>query len=68
VELDSFLWESRWHPRSFVSHYKKPWWKNPPRTQKFHPSLLGRRNKRILKTKRARRNKMIMEVKRNKQA
>jgi hypothetical protein len=27
----------------------KPWWKNPPKTEKFHPRLLGRRNKKILK-------------------
>jgi hypothetical protein len=30
----------------------RPWWKNPPWTEKFHLRLLGRRNKKILKTRR----------------
>jgi hypothetical protein len=41
----------------------RPWWKNPPRTEKFHPRLLGRRNKRIMKNKKTRRTIMIMKVK-----
>jgi hypothetical protein len=45
----------------------KPWWKNPPRTEKFHPRVLGRRNKKILKNKKTRRATMIMKMKRNNQ-
>jgi len=29
----------------------RPWWKNPPWIEKFHPRLLGRKNKKILKNK-----------------
>jgi len=32
VELDSFLGEFWWNQRGLVSQYKRPWWKNPPRT------------------------------------
>jgi hypothetical protein len=45
----------------------KPWWKDPPRTEKFHPRVLGRRNKKILKNKKTRRATMIMKMKRNNQ-
>jgi hypothetical protein len=38
-------------------------WKNPPRTKKFHPRLLGRRNKRILRNKKTKRTMTIMKMK-----
>jgi hypothetical protein len=43
----------------------KAWWKNPPRTKKFHLKLLRRRNKKILKNKKTRKITMIMKMKNN---
>jgi hypothetical protein len=67
VEFDSFIGKSRWHQISPVSQSKRPWWKNPPNNKKFHPKLLGRRNKKIMKNKKPKRTMMIMKVKRSNQ-
>ncbi len=32
VELDPLIGEFRWHQRRPISQYKRPWWKNPPKT------------------------------------
>jgi len=57
VELDSLFGKFWWHQKGTVNQYRRPWWKNPPRTYKFHPRLLGRRNKRTKRTT------MIMKMK-----
>ncbi len=65
VEFDSLIREFRWHQRGPVNQYMKPWWKNPPWTEKFHLKLLGRRNKKILKNKKTRRTMMTMKMRSN---